>query len=102
MAVHDLDTGRLEVQQRLHRKSATPIVKANGDGTDVMALHDLEELLKGADDRRIHESYPHPGGIAVEEPDHVVPGIPLGDQELPELLRLLTGAQNQQSLAESG
>src|SRR5439155_7934478 len=25
MTVYDLDTGRLEVQQRLHRKSATPI-----------------------------------------------------------------------------
>src|SRR5438445_10830131 len=102
MTVYDLDTGRLEVQQRLHRKSATPIVKANGNGTDVMALHDLEKLLKGADDRRVHESFPHPGGIAIQESDHLVPGIPLGDQDVPKLLRLLTSAQNQQSLTESG
>ena len=102
MAVHDLDTGRLEVQQRLHRRSHTPIVKADGDGTDVMALHHLEKLLKGADDRRVHEAYPHPGGIAIQEADHLVPGIPLGDQDVPELLRLLTRPQNQQSLAESG
>ena len=66
-----------------------------------MALHDLEKLRKGADDRRVHESFPHPGGIAIQESDHLVTGIPLGDQDLAKLLRLITRPQNQQSLAAS-